>query len=205
MAEVDDVRRQVQAIIARSPLSAIEGRQERTVFENRFVRIRNDDVWFHHSQSRGTFLRILPAVSASPAVIVVAERADGSVALVIHYRYPIGKWSVEFPRGTTNVPDADWRHVAASELLDETGLAARDFVALGTVYSDTGLLAHGMTIVLATDSVQRKAARVERSESIGGMIFASPECVQRLIDDGDISCGLTICAWYKFRRHLMSA
>lgn len=72
-----------------------------------------------------------------PSCGVVAINDDGQIALVGQWRYVHGRYSLEIPTGGSEEGEAPL-DVAKRELLEETGLTAADWTALGTVDNSNG-------------------------------------------------------------------
>ncbi len=117
----------------------------RTVYENRWMRVREDEI-LRPDGSTGCY-----GVVDKPdfALIVPLER-DG-VHLVEQYRYAVGARSLEFPQGTfPDRRDGDPAELARLELEEETGLRAEHLEHLGHLYQGPGHSSQGMNVFLAT-------------------------------------------------------
>lgn len=92
--------------------------------------------------------------------LVVALSADGSLAMVEQYRYPIGLRRWEFPQGTApDRADVPPRELAARELREETGLLADRFDELGTLDVAPGVTSQRGHVFLATGLTQGEPER----------------------------------------------
>jgi 8-oxo-dGDP phosphatase len=91
-------------------------------------------------------------------VVVLAERGDGAVALILIRRPRVGDVLWELPRGfeESDDPLAD----AARELLEETGLVATRLELVGRFHTDSGLLPDHVVVV--------RAAVADADEAIAG-------------------------------------
>jgi ADP-ribose pyrophosphatase len=119
------------------------------------------------------------------------------------YRYPIGSYSWEFPRGAADSDEAV-ETTAARELLEETGTKARHISRLGDVYADTGLIAGPCAVVLAHlgPLAEWKTRQPEPFEAIAGTVALTADGFAGYIRTGRIRCGLTIAAYHLARMHL---
>ena len=114
-------------------MSGWQTRATRTVYENAWVRVREDAVT-RPDGSDGVYGVI---EMKHPAVFIVPVTEAGEVLLVRMHRYPIGRESVEVPAGGT---DGEEPLVAARrELLEETGRSAATWTRLGEFYSLNGV------------------------------------------------------------------
>lgn len=75
--------------------------RERSVYRNAHVEVFDDDVLLEDGTA-GRYLRIVSG-QGWPGVAVLAV-ADGSVALVKTYRYPVASWEWAVPRGWGTAP-----------------------------------------------------------------------------------------------------
>lgn len=71
----------------------------------------------------------------------VAITENREICLVIQYRYPIGAYSLEIPKGAFDVFDSTETpiEVAQRELREETGITAEAWGQLGLVHTVTGI------------------------------------------------------------------
>lgn len=84
------------------------------------------------------------------AAAVVALAGDGTVALIRQFRHAAGGFIWEIPAGVLH-PGEDPAACAARELAEETGLAAGDLVALGSVLPSPGFCDERIHLFLARD------------------------------------------------------
>lgn len=173
----------------------------RTAYENGWVRVREDDV-VRPDGSVGIY-GVTQLVR--PAVFVVPVTEAGEVVLVRLFRYPIGRWSWEVPAGGAEVDHGGEDPVVAAqrELLEEAGLEAASWTAVGDVFSLNGLadapgtvfLARGLSEVAGSEADQREEGitdvrRVPWAELAG------------LARSGDLTDGETLAALQLARWHL---
>jgi 8-oxo-dGTP pyrophosphatase MutT (NUDIX family) len=121
----------------------------RIVYTNAWMRVREDEI-IHPSGRPG----IYGVVEMRPSIGVIAADERGNMVLVGQWRYPHRKYSWEIPRGGSHSGETDLLSAAKRELLEETGIEARDWELLGEVDVGNGLtdevqalyLARGLTI-----------------------------------------------------------
>jgi 8-oxo-dGDP phosphatase len=115
------------------------------VYEDHWMRLRLDEIE-RRDGSRGTY-----AVVEKPDYAVVIPAENDGFHLVEEFRYPIGRrtWSFPqggFPHGQTGHPE----ELARLELLQETGLRARNLAKLGYLNGAHGTSTQGGHYFLAT-------------------------------------------------------
>jgi hypothetical protein len=100
----------------------------RIVYENRWMRVREDEI-----RRRDGSSGIYGVVEKPDFVVIVPLEDDGRLHLVQQFRYPVRGRYWEFPQGSwEQAPGADPMEVARGELREETGLdAARMSYASG--------------------------------------------------------------------------
>ena len=104
----------------------IECLSERVVFENRWMRLREDRI------RRQDGSEALFSVVDKPHFAVIAAIDKGVIHLVEQYRYPLGARFWELPQGSLQTrTDATPLEVARTELLEETGLTASTMIHVG--------------------------------------------------------------------------
>ncbi len=118
----------------------------RIAYENRWVRVREDTV-VRPDGGEG----IYGVVEMRPSVGVVALNAAREVVLVGQWRYPLGRYSWEIPRGGSMPEESDLEAVARRELREETGVEAACWQRLGALDLNNGVTTDVEHLYLATD------------------------------------------------------
>jgi len=162
-------------------------RESSTVYENRWIEVREDQVTGPGGDG------IYGVVTMRhPAVFIVALDDEERICLVTLERYTTGA-SIEVPAGGSDGEDA--LVAAQRELLEETGFVAEDWTALGTMNALNGI-AHAPEHVFlarrfapADDSTHTRAE--EGIDAVSWVPF--PE-VLGMIADGRITDGETVAA-----------
>jgi 8-oxo-dGTP pyrophosphatase MutT (NUDIX family) len=162
-------------------------RESRTVYENRWISVREDQVTGPHGDGIYGVVRM-----QHPAVFVVALDDDDRVCLVSLARYTTGQ-SWEVPAGGS---DGDEPLVAAQrELREETGLTAQEWTPLGTMNALNGIAEAPEYVFLARGLVaDSDAAASQEEEGIDEVAWVPFADVLAMIADGRITDGETIAA-----------
>jgi 8-oxo-dGTP pyrophosphatase MutT (NUDIX family) len=125
----------------------IHQRASRVVYENRWMRVREDEIQ-RADGSEGIF----GVVEKPDFALIVPRTADGGFWLVEQYRYPVGGRYWEFPQGSwEQTSGEDPAELARGELAEETGLRAGALLHLGHLYEAYGYCTQGFDVWLATD------------------------------------------------------
>ena len=130
----------------------------------------------------------------SNAVAVVPELEDGSVLMLWHYRYPNGRCHWEVPAGRIQrgeEPEA----AARRELLEETGHAAEELVALPGFFPTNGISAHYAHAFLARGCRPVAEQQLDAAEQILVRPFPRAE-VERRLRSGTFADGFTALALF---------
>lgn len=93
---------------------------------------------------------IYGVVTLRPSVGVVAINDRDQVVLVGQWRYSVGRYSWEVPRGGSHEGETDMLAVAQRELAEETGVIAQEWRALGAVDVCNGVADDVQSLFLAT-------------------------------------------------------
>jgi 8-oxo-dGTP pyrophosphatase MutT (NUDIX family) len=108
--------------------------RSRIAYENAWLRLREDAV-LRPDGKEG----IYGVVELRPSVGVVALNAEREIVLVGQWRYPLGRYSWEIPRGGSMAGETDLLAVAQRELREEAGLVAAKWQQLGAVDLNNGV------------------------------------------------------------------
>jgi 8-oxo-dGTP pyrophosphatase MutT (NUDIX family) len=118
----------------------------RTVYENRWLRLREDDI------ERPDGSQSIYSVIEKADFALIIPKEDDHFVLVEQYRYTVGARCTEFPQGAWEEnPDANPEDLARGELEEETGLVAGTMRYFGKFHSAYGFSKQAFHVFLATD------------------------------------------------------
>lgn len=128
------------------------------------------------------------------AVVVIPILDDGKLVLERQFRYPLGRVMLEFPAGKID-PGELVENTARRELLEETGLVARQWRHLGVLHPCVGYSDERIEIFLAREMVQQGGQNLDRGEFIDVLKLSLEETVAA-VRDGEITDAKTIAALF---------
>jgi 8-oxo-dGTP pyrophosphatase MutT (NUDIX family) len=168
---------------------AIRTLSSRTVYENRWMRVREDQI-VRPDGSTGVY----GVVDKPDFALVIPHERDG-FHLVEQYRYAVSARSWEFPQGTyPDRRDGDPVELARLELAEETGLRAGRLDHLGVLDQGPGHSSQRMNVFLAT-GLTPGAPRREPEEQDMRQRWVSQAELEEMIRDGVVRDSSTVAAY----------
>ena len=161
----------------------------RTVYENAWMRVREDQVE-RGDGSRGLF----GVVEKSDFGLIIPKDGD-DLWLVEQFRYPVGGRFWELPQGSwEGRPGLDAASLARTELEEETGLRAGNLVHLGHLYEAYGYSNQGFDVWLASDLEAGSARRsVEEQDMVARRVSTSEW--EEMVRSGQIRDAPSVAAY----------
>lgn len=92
----------------------------------------------------------LDVVKHAGAVVILPLDAEGNLLFVRQYRHPAKRELLELPAGTLEEGESP-EHCARREVREETGMAAKDMIELGSFFLAPGYSTEYMHVFLARD------------------------------------------------------
>ncbi|KTS91584.1 NUDIX hydrolase [Microbacterium testaceum] len=161
-------------------------RATRTVYENPWIHVREDEVTGPHGDGIYGVVRM-----QHPAVFVIALDDEDRICLVELERYTTGR-SIEVPAGGSDGEDP--LVAAQRELLEETGVTASDWQHLGRMNALNGIADAPEHVYLARGLSMTDAAASQHEEGIDAVRWVPFAEALTLVADGEITDGETIAA-----------
>ncbi len=124
---------------------------------------------------------IYGVVEIRPSVGVVAINEQDEIVLVGQWRYSVGRYSWEVPRGGSHPAETDMLEVARRELAEEAGVLAADWRVLGPVDVCNGVADDVQTLFLAT-GLTATERRLDPEEDIAVEWRPFQEAVEMAMD-----------------------
>lgn len=160
----------------------------RVVYENRWMRVREDAI-ARADGSRGIY-----GIVEKPDFVVVAAVDAGRIHLVQQYRYAVQGRYWELPQGSwEQAPGTDPLEVARAELREETGLEAAEMVHAGHLFEAYGYSTQGFHVFLGRGLRQGRAEPEHEEQDLVARAFGIAE-VEAMVCDGTIKDATTVAA-----------
>jgi len=153
-------------------------------------------------EPKGSFEIRRSIVRHKGSAVMMAVDAKKRVLLVRQYRLPAGDYLWELPAGRLDEGETPLA-AAKRELIEETGFRAKKWTKLAVFWPSPGFVAERMTIYLATELTEGKAAPME-DERIESRWFTRKE-IEALIAAGKLQDSKTLIGYYRWRYGLRRA
>ena len=178
------------------PGRVIEQTSTRRVYTNSWMTVREDGIR-RADGSEGIY-----GVVDKPTYALVVPRDDaGRLHLVEQFRYPVGERRWEFPAGTApDRAEADPAELAVRELVEETGLVAREMTALGMLDVAPGMSSQRGHVYLATGLTAGAPQREHQEQDMRAGWFA-PDELEEMALRGELTDAQTLAAYALLRLH----
>lgn len=167
-----------------------------TVYENRFISILQNPVRFPNGVE-GTYSTIVTGSGYGAVVVpIVIKNGETFLGIVHQHRYPVDKFTLEFPRGGADDLTADGANIEIGEELGQDALSTE---LIGTVNPDTGILSTEVGVWVAT--MDESILETEHLEDITGLkpLWIKEKDFLNHIVAGEITCGITLAAYATFK------
>lgn len=170
-------------------MSEITQQARRTVYQNRWMKVHEDDVRFP-SGATG----IYGVVDKPDFALIVPQHEDGRFQLVEQFRYPVGGRFWEFPQGSwETAPGTAPEALALAELEEETGWRAARLAPLGYLYEAYGFSNQGVHVFHATGLAPGQLARETSEADMRTAAFTRAE-ITAMIRAGQVKDAPSIAA-----------
>ncbi len=168
--------------------------RSQTVFENRWIRLVQDEVEAVDDEHRFEYTYL----SVQDAVMVVGVTPEAKIPLIHQYRYPSKTYNFELPGGGTGGRDAV--EAAREELLEETGYRAGKLEKVGDFVTYCGLADEVCHVVLAWD-LEAGPQKLEKTERIEVLRVDYPQ-LREMIQKNEFRDGMGLAALNIARQRL---
>jgi len=159
------------------------------VYKNPWLQLREDTV-IRPDGKKGKY----GIVERPPVNFIIAKDKDKSIFFIKEYRYPVKKIILQLPAGTT---DKNKRALisAKQELLEETGLRAKNWKKIGKFYIGPGHESIYTNVFLAKELTLVKNKPYRPGDELILKVIKLPIAkIKQLIKLGKIECGITLAA-----------
>ena len=151
-------------------------KSSRIAYGNAWIRVREDEI-IRSDGGAGLY----GVVEIRPSVGIVAINERDEIALAGQWRYALGRYSWEIPRGGSNPGETDMQKVAERELAEEAGVRAAEWRLLGPVDVCNGVTDDVQTLFWAS-KLTRVPTDPDPEEEIAVSWKPFPEAVAMAMD-----------------------
>ena len=171
---------------------------------NRLIDVHLDEVAGLSGETVLDFMVVSPRQKSENHVtgVAILPILDGNLGLLQIYRYPVGEYTWEVPRGF--IDDGENALTAAlRELEEETGLQCtdQDVIDLGTVLPDPGILAGRTHIFAATKCQKTKHFKPNELGHMALQFFTIKE-ITAMTQKAEIEDAQTLAVLYRYHQFL---
>ncbi len=196
---------QIQKMIGSNFPHPIATQQVRVTSESAQLRVEHNLVRNAATFEEGLALRIALPDEGQCVAVTIPVLGDGRLLLVGRYRYPVGRWSIEFPRAICQMREAGWRQPAEENLLRDTGLKPDKWRLLGAVQIDPALMSIIALVILAEGCAGLQEKAWDTTELIAGSVAVTLDELDDLVRRGEVVCVVTLAALCLYRAQLQAS
>jgi 8-oxo-dGTP pyrophosphatase MutT (NUDIX family) len=160
--------------------------------QNKWIKVYFDEVRSKNGQEM-RHNRIVEGTTER-GVVIIPKDQKGRICLVRIYRYPIGKWQWELPRGFAESPSSA-KEDAARELLEETKFQARRLTRIGEVYPNSGVLSTKIDAFMAEELTEKNPPS-SIDDPISKICFFTKDELGTMVKKGELTDGITLSVLY---------
>lgn len=131
-------------------------------FRDQYLGIRTDRC----ERDDGHIVPTYHVIQQTPWVTVIPVTDAGNIVLVREYRHAAEKVMIGLPGGVSDPGETDWESVAARELTEETGYAARAYHPIGTCYPNPAIQDNQLHFYLALGCAPSVTQSLDPNEQI---------------------------------------
>lgn len=163
------------------------------IYESKYIKLNN--MTFH---TQSGVVREYEYVIRPDSSMVITLTKNGLYFLVKEYRYAARKYFVQFPIETKENTES-YLECAKRGLYEEVGIRAKEWILLGSFYSDPGISYQQCQVFLAKEIVK---SNVNNSKEDGiSIVRMGQNEINDLIKSGNID-SWTIAAWQLYDVYL---
>lgn len=169
---------------------------KKVVFENKFIKIREDEVIDPNGNKN---IRNLIEVG-SGSVIIIAVNQNNELIMIGQERYAVNEYSIEFVSGGIK-NNENPLNAAKRELAEELNLNAKNWKQI-LVFHPSNSLMNRTAYVFLAKGLEKSKENFSKDdyEKLDYKTYKIKE-VEKMIKDGEIKDSFTICSFYAYIQH----
>lgn len=167
----------------------------KVVYENRWIRVVEDKV-INPSGEKSIYAYL---DTKSDSVFIVPVTDEGEIVLIKVYRYLTNIWSWELPGG--NSDGEEFLEAAKRELLEETGMVAKNWKEVGYFIALNGVVGERTHVFLARDLEKSKGEKMAE-EGISDVKKVSFKKALEMIRKDELTDAQSIVALFRVKLFL---
>jgi len=171
---------------------------------NRLIEVYLDDVAGQSSETVLDYIVVSPRQKSKNYVtgVAILPILDGALGLLQVYRYPVGEYTWEVPRGFIDAGESALT-AAIRELEEETGFqcADQDMIDLGTILPEPGILAARTHIFAASKCHGTKRFKSNELGHMALRFFPIKE-FSAMAQNAEIEEAHTLAVFYRYHQYL---
>ncbi|HEX3120036.1 MAG TPA: NUDIX hydrolase [Candidatus Acidoferrum sp.] len=167
----------------------------RIVFKGKVFSVRRDEI-IEPSGVRAT----RDMIAHPGSVVVMPIQDDGKIVVIRQYRYAARQYLWELVAGRIDAGENP-KQAAKRELIEETGLRAKNFRVFLEFWPSPGFLEEKMFVLLA-EGVTQGVAEPEEDERIEAKAFTRAE-IEKMLQNGEFHDGKSISSLLYYLRFMV--
>lgn len=143
----------------------------------------------------GTIVEDFTVCTIEDAGMVIPITPENEVIFAQQFKQGANRLTLEFPGGRIEKHHKNIEETAYAELLEETGIVAKDLIKIGETFTFPTKGTEKVTTYLMKNARVTEPKQLDEHENIR-LVYVPLAEVDSLIVSGEINCSPTIAAWH---------
>lgn len=168
----------------------------KSVFKNKFQEIKVDTIELDGYKWEQVYF-----VKPNKNGVGILPVDETGIYLVNQYRHASKAFFWQIPMGMIDISSTELE-TAKKELLEETGLTAKEFVKIGSIFAEPGM-SNQEEFIYVAKGLSQKQQNLEKSEiNLKVKHFTFKE-INEMVKNGEIKCGFTLSSLYLLQNNYL--